>query len=260
MISGNIITLNEEKNISDCIRSLQTICDEIIVVDSGSTDDTVKIAEELGATVVYQPYLGDGPQKNAALSFIKNKWVISLDADERLTDELINAIKSLDLENTTYDAFAFRRRNMIGSRWIRVCGWYPDYCIRLYNAENVKFLDKKQHSKISTENYQNLDADAIHLSFENVGQLFAKPERNFTTRGAKILYKEGKRANALSPTLHGLTAFIRTYFFKRGFLGGVDGMTVALSIAVNSYLKYAKLLEFQRDPEVLNSENFNDIW
>jgi glycosyltransferase involved in cell wall biosynthesis len=260
VISANIITLNEEKNIAECIKSVAKVCNEIIVVDSGSLDNTVKISESLGAIVVHQPYLGDGIQKNVALNYVTNKWVLNIDADERLTDEMVVVIKSLNFNKNEYDSFAFRRQNMIGSRWIKVCGWYPDYCTRLYNHTLIRFPNVKQHASIKSNHTSELDADLIHYSFENLGQLFSKPGRNFSGRAAKILYQKGRRANASTPFIHGLSAFLKKYLLQRGFLGGVDGMTVAISAGLNSYLKYAKLLEYQRDPEVLSKEDFNKVW
>ncbi|EHN71510.1 glycosyltransferase family 2 protein [Aliivibrio fischeri] len=260
MITGIVITLNESKNIVECIQSLQQVCSEIIIVDSNSTDNTIALAEKLGAKTITQSYLGDGFQKNVGLDYASNDWVLSLDADERLTDEVVNTIKTLDLTKTEHDAFAFRRRNYIGSRWIKQCGWYPDYCIRLFNRKKTKFSEVKQHASVQAKNPERLNADLIHYSFENLGQLFSKPGRDFSGRAAKIMYQKGKKANAFSPFAHGLNAFIRKYIFQRGFLGGTDGMTVALSSAINSYLKYAKLLEYQRDPKVLENENFNKVW
>ncbi len=260
MITGVVITLNESKNIVECIQSLQQVCSEIVVVDSNSTDNTRELAESLGAKVVIQSYLGDGIQKNVGLDHTDNSWILSIDADERLTDEMVSEIKKLDLNNTQHDAFAFRRRNYIGSRWIKQCGWYPDFCIRLYDKNQTRFAAVKQHAAVQAKNPERINADLIHYSFENLGQLFAKPGRNFSGRAAKIMYKKGKKANSFSPFLHGLNAFIRKYIFQKGFLGGVDGMTVALSSAVNSYLKYAKLLEYQRDPKVLENEDFDKVW
>lgn len=259
-ISGNIITLNEEKNIAACIESMQTVCDEIVIVDSGSKDNTVEIAKSLGAIVVHQPYLGDGIQKNVALDHTTHHWVLSLDADERLTPEMTKAIQQLDLDASSVEGYSFRRQNMIGSRWIKQCGWYPDRCIRLYDTNKTRFADVKQHSSVQAKSVKDINADIVHYSFNNIGELFAKPGRNFSGRAAKIMYAKGKKANAFSPFIHGLNAFIRKYIFQRGFLGGVDGMTIALSSAINSYLKYAKLLEYQRDPSVTKQDDFNNIW
>ena len=264
-ITGIVITLNEQNNIRDCIENMQTVCDEIIVVDSNSSDQTREIAAKLGAKVIVQEYLGDGFQKNFALNDASSDWILSLDADERFPEalnnpEMIAEIKSLDLKSTKYDAFGFPRRNYIGSRWIKHSGWYPDVCVRLYNRTKARFKEVKQHSYVETKNYKILHGDIIHYSFKNLGELFAKPGRNFSTRSAKIMYEKGKKANSFSPVLHGINSFIRHYVFGLGFLDGIDGFTVSLSSAVNGYLKYAKLLEYYRDPKVLNSENFNKIW
>lgn len=259
-ITGIIITLNEEKNIKDCILNLKEVCNEIIVVDSNSLDKTIEIAESLGAKIIKQTYLGDGFQKNFGLPFSSNDWILSLDADERLSSQLLNEIKKIDLKNTTFDAYAFPRRNYIGSRWIKHCGWYPDVCIRLYNKNKTKFKEVKQHSYVTTKNYQKINGDIIHYSFRNIGELFSKQGRNFSTRGAKILYQNGKKANCFSPIIHGLSAFIKQYVLQLGFIDGIDGLTVSLSAAINSYLKYAKLLEYYKDPDVLKNEDFNKIW
>lgn len=258
-ITGIVITKNEERHIEECITSLQQVCDEVIVVDSESKDRTVEIAESLGAKVIVQRYLGDGPQKNFGIPHAKHDWILSLDADERLTLDAISTIRSLDLKSTPYEAFSFRRRNYIGSRWIKVCGWYPDNFIRLYDRRKTRFADALGHARVTTENFKRLKCDLIHWSYRHSGELFSKADR-FSTRGAKILWQKGVRAHALSPVLHGLSAFLRKYILKLGFIGGVDGFTVAMSSGVNSYLKYAKLLEIQRDPKTHENLNSKDLW
>jgi glycosyltransferase involved in cell wall biosynthesis len=259
-ISGIITTLNEEANIADAIASLRQVCDEIVVVDSESTDRTVEIARELGAKVYLQKYLGDGIQKNVALQYVTNRWVLSIDADERLSDELVAWIRSTDFETTPYDGFAVRRRNYIGSRWVKCCGWYPDHLVRLYRHDRLRFRDVKQHAFVPTNNTLKIKADLIHYRYKNSGELFSKPARNYSTRGAKILYLQGKKANAFTPFWHGTAAFLSNYFLRGGILGGVDGFTLSLAIACNSYMKYAKLLEYQRDPKVREAENFDNVW
>ena len=259
-VSGIITTLNEEKNIADVIRSLRQVCDEVIVVDSNSHDRTREIAEAEGAKVYVQPYLGDGIQKNVALQYVKNLWVLSVDADERLTPELVKFIEETDFDSTPYDGFAIRRRNLVGSRWIKVCGWYPDYLVRLYRHDKLRFRDVKQHSRVPLDNTLRIKADLIHYRYKNIGDLFAKPERNYSSRGAKILYLKGKKAHAWTPVLHGIGAFLSNYLLRGGSLGGIDGLTLSLAVANNSYLKYAKLLEWQRDEKVRAQEDFEKIW
>ena len=259
-ISGIITTLNEERNIAEAIRSLKQICDEVIVVDSLSKDHTCEIANAEGAKVYSQSYLGDGIQKNVALQYVKNQWVISIDADERLTPELVDFLERTDLEKTPYDGFAIRRRNYVGSRWIKACGWYPDYLVRIYRHDRLRFRDVKQHASVPTVNTQRIKADIIHYRYKNIGELFAKPERNYSTRGAKILYLQGKKVSAWTPVLHGVGAFFSNYVLRGGILGGIDGLTLSLAVANNSYLKYAKLLEWQRDESVRQQEDFNNVW
>ena len=259
-ITGLIITLNEENNIVACIESLKQICEEIIVVDSGSIDRTQELARESGAKVVVQSYLGDGFQKNVGLQYASNRWIFSLDADERVMPELAEAIKSLDLSNTPYYGFAVRRRNYIGSRWVRCCSWYPDYLVRLYRSDKKRFVDSKQHAFVPLDNTKRLKAAILHYRYKNIGELFSKPARNYSTRSAKIMFLNGRRANVFSPFHHGFWSFVGNYFFRGGIISGVDGFTLSLSMAVNAYLKYAKLLEYQRDPKVKNAENFDEVW
>ena len=146
-ITGIIITLNEANNIESCIESLRQVCSEIIVVDSNSQDQTVALAEAAGARVFRQPYLGDGPQKNFGLQFASHDWVLSLDADERLTPELVATIRQLDLTTTPHDAFAMRRRNYIGSRWIKRCGWYRRKTNSINHNGQPHTAHNKQHKQ-----------------------------------------------------------------------------------------------------------------
>ena len=248
-ISGIITTLNEESKIEAAIHSLQRVCDEVVVVDSCSTDRTVELAQAAGARVYTQEYLGDGIQKNVALQYVKNDWVISIDADERLSDGLVAKIEATDFDTTPYDGFAIRRRNMIGSRWVKSCG-----------HSKLRFPEVKQHATVPTANTTRWKADLIHYRYRNIGELYAKPGRDYSNRGAKILYLAGKRASPLSPVLHGTGAFLVNYLLRGGILGGIDGLTLSKAIATNSYLKYAKLLEYQRDEKVRNAEDFNSVW
>lgn len=259
-ITGIITTLNEEKNIVDCIQSLQLICNEIIVVDSLSSDKTVELAEKMGAKVYLQAYLGDGIQKNVGLTYATNSWIFSLDADERITPELAAEINTLDLDRSCYEGYAFRRRNFIGSRWIKCCRWYPDYLVRLFHKEKTRYKSVKQHACVDTLNFKKIPADFLHYSFQNIGELFYKNGRNYSTRSAKILYLNGRKANFFTPIIHSMATFFSNYFIRGGCLGGIDGFSISLSAACNNYLKYAKLLEYQRDKIVLDNENFDEVW
>lgn len=260
-LSGIIITLNEEKNIRDAIDSLFQVCDEVVVVDSCSTDRTVELAGEAGAKVVVQPYLGDGIQKNEPLKYVKNRWVVCMDADERLTPELVEAIKNIDFENTAYDGFEVRRRNMIGDRWIKSCGWYPDYLVRIYRHDRLRYPDVKAHAAIPSVNTCRLKADMVHYTYSNTAEMFSKQINRFSSRSAKIIYAKGKKVGPFAPVFHGIHTFFLNYIIRGGILGGVDGFSISLAMGMNSYLKYARVIEWQRNPKLTETEEFKkNIW
>jgi glycosyltransferase involved in cell wall biosynthesis len=243
-ITANIITLNEEKNIEAVIRSVQRICDEVIVVDSQSKDRTCEIAQSLGAKVIIQPYLGDGAQKAFAAPYAKNEWILSIDADERLDENAIRAIEAIDLAQTEWDAFSFRRKTFIGSHFIRL--WYPDRVTRLYNRAKCGFSTAGGHAKVQTINTKALDADMLHYSYENYSQMILTTHK-FITRGARIAYEEGKRASVCDPILHGLGALFKALILKGGLFHGLHGWNVAVISAFSSYMKYALILELQEN-------------
>jgi len=241
-ITANIITLNEEKNIKDAILSVQNLCDEIIVIDSNSTDQTRQIAESLGAKVIIQPYLGDGPQKAFVTSLAKNDWILSIDADERLDKNAIEEIQKLNLETMEYDAFSLRRKTFIGKHFIKL--WYPDRLIRLYNRKVSGFTQEIGHAKVLAKKVKLLDGDILHYSYENYSQMINNIEK-FASRGAKMLYKKGKKAYWYDPFLHGGLTFFKKLILKGGMFHGIHGWTVSVISGFNTYMKYIILLEMQ---------------
>lgn len=243
-ITANIITLNEEKNIKEVIKSVQTVCDEVLVIDSLSSDKTCEIAESLGAKVIKQEYLGDGPQKAFGAPFAKNDWVLSIDADERLDLNAIEEIKKLDLENTTFDAFSFARKTYVGDNFIKL--WYPDRVTRLYNRRKCAYSTAKGHAKVETENICDLEADMLHYSYEDYIHMIITTEK-FIKRGAVLAYEDGKRANVFDPFIHGVGALFKTLILKGGAFHGINGWNVAIVSAFSSYMKYAIMLEMQKN-------------
>ncbi|MBA3026795.1 MAG: glycosyltransferase family 2 protein [Sulfurimonas sp.] len=243
-ITANIITLNEEKNIEAVIKSVQEVCDEVLVIDSLSSDRTCEIAESLGAKVIKQAYLGDGPQKAFGAPFAKNEWILSIDADERLDANAIEAIKNLDLNATSYEAFSFARKTYVGKAFIKL--WYPDRVTRLYNKSKCGFSTAGGHARVQTQKVKDLDADMLHYSYEDYAQM-VKTSHKFITRGAKIAHEEGKRASAFDPFLHGVGALFKALILKGGAFHGVNGWNVAVISAFSSYMKYALMLEMQEN-------------
>ena len=243
-ITATIITLNEEKHIADVIENVQRVCDEVIVVDSFSSDRTVEIAKGLGAQVFEQKYLGDGGQKAYCEQFCKNDWILSIDADERLTDEAVVYIEALKYEDGTHEGYSFRRQSFIGKKYIRQ--WYPDRVVRLYDRSKCGYNTEGEHGKVQTEKFQDLDVDMLHYSFTGFGMLVQKADR-FAVNLAHVRYKEGKRASWYDPFVHGFGAFFKGMIIKGGIIGGAQEWHVAFASAYNSYMKYVIMLELQED-------------
>lgn len=244
-ISGLVITFNEEKNIGKCIDALFEVCNEVIVVDSLSTDNTVAIAEKLGAKVVSQAYLGDGPQRTHGLPFCKNDWVLNLDADEFLDEDAKVFILEKKYTEGGYDAFSFRVKNFLGDELIDFSGWYPDSKVRFFNKKTAKPSNSKVHQQIVTTNEKKVNVHILHYGWDSFEQIIAK-KNQYSTWHANQLFNQGKRINNFKPVLNGTVAFIRCYFFKKGVFNGLDGITIALIQAFFSYMKYAKLIKLQR--------------
>ena len=246
-ISGTIITLNNENLIKDCIMSLQKICDEIIVLDSLSSDKTTLIAEKLGARVYYQAFLGDGPQKKLAASFATHKWVFSLDADERLEDDLINYLNQLDLDNTKHAAFSFKRRNFCGNKWIKAASFYPDRVTRLYNRELVNYTMSTSHAFVDSA-ASKIDRHIIHYTYHSYTDWINKINF-YSTQSAKTMHINGIKRSSIRPITHSVFAFFKKLIFKGGIFQGIDGFTVAITTMFNTYMKYIKLNELYDNNE-----------
>lgn len=240
-ITGIVITLNEADNIAACIQSLQRVCDEIIVVDSLSQDDTVTIAEATGARVIRQAYLGDGPQKAHGVPFASHDWILALDADERLDDDAVALIRSLSLDDPEC-AYAFRRKNYVGRHWIRAAGFYPDSVVRLYNRTTAGYLPKKAHSSVEARRVESSAVHIRHFTYRSLSHWMQRIDQ-LSTRDAWAMKERGVTPSAMRPTLHALSATLRKLILKGGLLQGADGMTVALTTAFHAYMKYAKLNE-----------------
>lgn len=242
-ITCTIITLNEEASIADAVANALRVCDEVIVVDSESTDRTREIAEKAGARVFVQPYLGDGPQKRVGVKFAKNDWIFSLDADERFDESAVRALLALDLDHTPCARFTIRRKTFVGSRWIKV--WYPDTTTRLYRKDLAGYSDSIGHASVEGGRLGEIDGDLLHYSYKSWADLVSRVPK-FAVRGAVQLRQKEGRPGSLSPLFHALARFLKHYVVKRGFLLGVDGLTIALTSAYVVYMKYAIAA---RDPD-----------
>jgi glycosyltransferase involved in cell wall biosynthesis len=250
-ITVTIITVNEEENIKDCIESAWKVADEIIVVDSLSTDSTSEIAKNLGARVFEQSYLGDGLQKDFGVQFANNDWILHLDADERIDEQMVAEIRGINYVETPYDAYAFRRKNYIGSRWQKV--WYPDYMIRLYHKDRCRFSPMIGHTSLTTKNYCKMKGNIIHYSFKDLSDCLVRAAK-YSKRDAKVLFENNREVSAWDPVVHGTASFLKFFFLKKGFIYGLDGLTASLLGALRSYLKYAHIIEMRGNAAFKNSD------
>jgi len=239
-LSVIIITKNEEHDIRDCLESVKW-ADEVIVLDSGSTDNTLKITREYTdkaySSVDWQ---GFGIQKNRALAYASSDWVLSLDADERVSDALRQEIqKAIQSENIFI--FKIPRLSSYCGKFIRHSGWWPDYVIRLFKRGEASFSDDLVHERLVFEGDTNkLTAPLVHITYKDLNEVIVKIN-HYSSLGAKNSYKKGKRGNLASAISHGIWAFIRTYFFRAGFLDGAEGFMLAISNAETTYYRYLKL-------------------
>lgn len=246
-LSAVIITKNEANKITACLESLG-FCDEILVVDSGSSDETVSLCQQLGARVIYQEWLGYGAQKGFAVSRAAHDWVICVDADERVSEALRSSIESA-IDNPAYGAYEMPRCNFFLGRWLRHGEGYPDYSLRLFNRNNAQWSDDRIHEKVvASVEVGRLSGDLLHESSETIEQYLNKQNR-YTSLQAEDLVARGKKVTATKLLLSPLIRFIKFYVVRRGFLDGVPGMLHIAIGCFNSFSKYAKAIELrQRDP------------
>lgn len=246
-LSVVIITYNEEHNIGRCIASVKKVADEVIVLDSYSTDDTVAIARGYGAIVYQEKFRGYIGQKNLAIQFASNNYVLSLDADEALDDRLVSSILEA---KKTFSARAYRMNrctNFCG-RFIHHGLWYPDKKVRLFDRRIAKWGGLNPHDKIELEKgftFEHLKGDILHYSFNTVEDLIWQNNR-LSSIAAASLYAIGRRSSWFKMLVRPAWAFLNGFFFRMGFLDGFDGFAVAVNTSHQVFLKYSKLYRLQR--------------
>jgi glycosyltransferase involved in cell wall biosynthesis len=238
-LSVIIITRNEEENIPGCLESVAW-ADEVIVVDSGSTDSTVDICRRFGAQVHVHDWPGFGRQKNRALGYAKRDWVLSLDADERVTPELKRQLLDAMGEGTK-DGFYIPRLSQFCGRFVRHSGWYPDYVLRLFKRIKGRFSEDMVHERVVLDGTAGrLSSPLIHYSYQSEADVSRKTEQ-YAMAGALQMYGSGKVSSPVDAPLRAFWAFVRTYFVRLGFLDGVAGFRIARMNARTTYLKYKQL-------------------
>ena len=248
LLSVAIITFNEEKNIERCLQSVVNVANEIVVVDSNSTDKTKTICEKFNVKWISQEFLGYIEQKNFALAQTSNVYVLSLDADEALSDELAKSIVQEKESGFPGDAYTMNRRSWYCDRWIRHGSWYPDRKLRLLNKEKGIWAGTNPHDKLEVNNgsvVKQLDGDILHYTYYSIEEHIAQGNK-FSTIAAKALYDQHKRSSWFKIILNPLYAFISSYFLKAGFLDGFYGFVIARQTAYQTFLKYVKLKQLEK--------------
>ena len=250
-ISATIITLNEEENIREALASVEW-ADEVIVVDSGSTDKTCEIAEAAGARVIKRDWPGFAQQKQFAAEQAAHDWVFSLDADERVSPELSNSIAALRKLSKTQRADGYRiaRRSFYQGRWIKGGGWYPDRQLRLYKKSRGRWADRYIHESVRMDadaRVENLEGDILHYSVRNSAQHHRMIGERYAPLAARQMFEEGRRTSRLRIATAAPFAFIRSFILKGGFRDGMAGLTIARFAGHHDFLKHIMLWEMQRD-------------
>jgi glycosyltransferase involved in cell wall biosynthesis len=247
-LSVVVITYNEEKNIRRCIESVQTVADEIIVIDSFSDDNTAAIAASLGAVVKQSVFDGYINQKNKAISQASNNYVLLLDADEFLSEELAVSILK-EKTNFGYRAYSMKRCNIFRGQYIRHGLWYPDRKLRLFDKRIGYCGGLNPHDKIEMKEeveVKLLQGDLYHHTFPSI-EAYRKRNDEVSTVVAQSMYDAGIRRTRFKIIFSPLWAFINGYFLRLGFTEGYNGLVIAMLTAQQSYLKYQKLRQLQRE-------------
>ena len=244
-LSVAIITLNEERNLAECLASV-SFADEIVVVDGGSRDRSCEIARAAGARVIEEPdWQGFGVQKNRAIDACSGDWVLSIDADERVPQNLRAEIQTV-LRDSAFDVYEIPRSSYYCGRFMRHSGWWPDHVRRLFRRGTARFSPAPVHESLQTDrSVGRLNTPLEHWSFRTMEDVLDKVNR-YSSLSAPVVIERGDRPSLFTAIFHGAGAFLRTYFLRCGFLDGSHGFMLAVSNAEGSYYRYVKAMLIQQ--------------
>jgi len=257
-ITATIITLNEESSLPRAIKSVSW-ADEILVVDSGSTDKTVEVAKELGARVIFNAWPGYGQQKNFAQERAKNEWVLNIDADEEvpenLSEEIFRVIQQNSNGQSALRGFYLPRKTFYMGQWIRHGGWYPNYLVRLANKNFSKWTEPNVHEALEVKGETaKLKHPLHHYTFSSIEDQILTNLR-YSKQGFRDLFSKGQRPSLIKLFFKPLGKFIETYLLKKGFLDGLPGLIISVNAAHSMFLKYAYLYEVRLEKKQLKTDS-----
>jgi len=254
-ISAVIITHNEEENIEEAIRSLDW-ADEVLVVDSESSDRTCDIARSLGARVITNPWPGFSDQKQLGVDHAANDWIFSLDADERVSDQLRGEIELIRSDGTSNAGYRIPRLSFYVGKPIRHGGWYPDHQLRFFDRQRGKWNGAVIHESVKMDDdakVSELRGDILHYTVKSVDEHNRMIAERYAPLGARKMYDDGRRTSPLKAIFAAWFAFVRAYILKLGFLDGYAGFCIAYFAAHHAFMKHSILLELQRQQERENA-------
>ena len=246
-LSVSIITKNEEDNIRACLQSI-SFAAQIVLVDSGSTDSTLKIAEEFGCEIYSEEWCGFGPQKQLAIEKCHLPWILVLDADELIPPDTADLIKKIVTDANVKEAgFSFPRKNYFQGRWIKHAGWWPDLVVRLFRKDAGRMTTAIVHESVEVQGMiGTLNAPIEHFTESSLSKIIQKIDK-YSTLGAEQAFKDGKHSSPFSAFMRAFFTFNHDYFLRLGILDGRQGLTLAVTDAINKFFKYAKLSELGKN-------------
>lgn len=245
-LSVVILTKNESRNIEDCVFSVKDLADEIIIVDDFSEDDTVKIVKKMNLTVYIRKMENEGMHRNWAYAQAKNDWVLSLDSDERLTPELRNEIRSIDLYRSGFDAFTIPRKNYIGNYWLKFGGQYPAAQLKLFNKHKFRYEEVQVHPRAFLDGKcGHLTKDIIHYSYKDFADFMNKLNKQTTLEAQKWFYT-GRKMSFGHALWRTIDRFFRKFIGKGGYRDGFMGFMLGVFDSIYQIVSYAKYWELKR--------------
>ena len=245
MLSVTIITLNEERNLGRCLESV-AFADEIIVLDSGSEDQTLPIAREFTNKVFQEPWQGFSRQKNLAQGKAQGPWIFNIDADERVTPALREEILSVLQNSSSYAGFKIPRKNFFCGQWIRHGGWYPNYQIRLYQKDAGSFAQREVHEQVEVKGkIGTLKAPLEHYTYDSISDYLKRMDR-YSDLSARQYLQEGKKVSWPEILFRTKFTFFKMWLLQRGFLDGANGLVLAVLYSCYTFVKYSKLKEISK--------------
>ncbi len=250
-LSVVIITFNEEKNIERCLQSVKNIADDIVVIDSYSKDKTKEICQKHNVNFIERIFDGYSNQKNFGIDNAKYEYILSIDADEALSEQLEKSIIEIK-NNWTHDAYSFNRLTNYCNQWIKYGGWYPDKKIRVWDSSKGKWGGNIIHEEIvfnGNVNIKHLNGDLLHYSYYSIKDHLSQ-FNNFTEIASNELFEKNKKVSFIKIFFSPIALFVKTYFFRLGFLDGFNGFLIAISSSYATFIKYAKLRHLYKNKSV----------